>query len=36
MHIVLPLAITLLLSVMGSIIYVVSQAAPVMDVLLPF
>jgi len=36
MQIVLPLAITLLLTVMGSIIYVVAQAAPLMNVLLPF
>jgi hypothetical protein len=36
MQIVLPLAITLLLTVMGSIIYVVSQAAPLVNVLLPF
>jgi hypothetical protein len=36
MQIILPLAITLLITVMASIIYVVSQAAPLVDVLLPF
>lgn len=36
MYIVLPLSLTLLVSVIGAIVYVVAQAAPLLDLVSPF